>query len=264
MTKRKKIALVSSMTTIVVVILLFVVFSKKPVCNEVIIEYQKADSITYRINQEVIKAILFKEYKNIIGMPFNKIDLNRIESKIEEHPSVENAEVYKKISGVLGVRVLFRTPIVRIITSSDQQFYIDAYGFLMPLSDEGASRVVPANGNIVYKYPGVKINVVGNKDIPQQIKDIYEISKQITADQFLSAQTEQIFVNQKKEYELIPKVGDHVVLLGDINRLDKKLKYLKHFYLNVIQSKGWRTYTAINLKFDNQIVCTKNTIHINN
>jgi cell division protein FtsQ len=258
MHRKRKIAVILSISLISVVILLFIVFSEKTKCTELNIEYDNIDSTSYRINQEIIKKIIFKQYKNIIGTSFKKIDLNRLESKIEEHPSVENAEVYKKISGVLGIKVTFRKPIVRIITDKESQFYIDKFGFIMPLSDEGSSRVVPANGNIKYQYAGNKINVMNEEKISKVIKDIYNISLKVSEDKFLKAQIEQIFVNSKQEYELIPKVGDHVVLIGDINNLEKKLKYLKHFYLNVIKSQGWRKYKYINLKFDNQIVCTVN------
>jgi cell division protein FtsQ len=261
MNRKRKLAVTFTLIGITVILLLFVVFSKKPICNEVVIEYEMNDSVSYKINQEIIKKIIFTEYKNIIGLPFNDIDLNRLELKIEENPSIKNAEVYKKISGSMGVRITFRKPIVRIITETYDQFYIDQEGFLMPLSEEGTTRVIPANGNIKFNYSGKKINILNNKDIPKQIKDIYDISSKIATDKFLNAQIEQIFVKSNREYELIPKVGNHIVLLGDVNRLDKKLKYLKHFYIHVLNTQGWRTYSYINLKFENQIVCTKNQVN---
>ncbi len=261
---KRRMAYIIPVAVVIAVIMLFIVFSKKPVCKSLNIEFDTGDTTGYTLSEDDITAIVFKEYKNLIGLQFNKIDLNRLESKLEAHPSVENAEVYKRIPGELGIRIQFRQPIVRVIPEKGTQFYIDRYGYMMPLSDQGPCRVIPANGAIVYNYKGEKMTVDGSKDIPVQIKEIYEISKQIFNDPFLNVQIEQIFLRNNKEYELVPKVGDHMILLGDINRIDKKLKYLKHFYLNVMQTEGWRSFSLINLKFDNQIVCTKQIENINN
>ncbi|MCF8296880.1 MAG: hypothetical protein K9J13_04975, partial [Saprospiraceae bacterium] len=88
------------------------------------------------------------------------------------------------------------------------------------------------------------------------INKIFILAKAITKDEFFKAQIEQIYIN-KNEIELIPKVGDHVIIFGSISDMDEKLDKLKLFYIKGLKKTGWNNYKTINLKYRNQIVCTK-------
>ena len=57
--------------------------------------------------------------------------------------------------------------------------------------------------------------------------------------------------------ELIPKVGKHKIIIGNVENIEQKLYNLKLFYINGLNQKGWENYSVINLKYQNQIVCTK-------
>ena len=254
---KKKIFAFSGVFAIVLVIGLYIIFSDTTLCKAVKIEFVQ-DSITYIIDETDVKNIVLKEYKNILGSPINTIDLLLLENLIEDHPSIKNAEVYKKIDGVLSVKVENRIPIVRIVPEKGPHFYIDKEGEFMPLSNMGSARVVVANGNFKYIYNNSKINILDDTLVTKTLADIWLLSKYISDDSFLTAQIEQIYITPEGEYELIPKVGKHIVLLGDTYNYENKLKYLKHLYLNVLKEEGWRTYNYFNLKYKGQIVCTKN------
>jgi len=64
-------------------------------------------------------------------------------------------------------------------------------------------------------------------------------------------------VNEANEFELIPRVGAHLILFGSIDNYERKFRNLKIFYEQGLNNIGWNKYEKINLKFDNQIVCTK-------
>ena len=68
---------------------------------------------------------------------------------------------------------------------------------------------------------------------------------------------EQIYVHPDKEVELIPRVGNHRILLGTFDHFEEKLANLRLFYEQAIPKMGWEKYSIINLKYRNQIVCTK-------
>jgi len=57
--------------------------------------------------------------------------------------------------------------------------------------------------------------------------------------------------------ELSPKIGSATIVLGDMSDLDSKLVKLKAFYQAKIGSKELDDYRSVNLKYRNQIVCTK-------
>ena len=89
------------------------------------------------------------------------------------------------------------------------------------------------------------------------IKDIYNLASYINKDDFWKAQFQQIYVNENFEFELIPIVGDFNIIFGDISNIEKKFEKLKLMYKTGFNNEGWNKYKTINLKYKNQIVCTK-------
>jgi cell division protein FtsQ len=87
--------------------------------------------------------------------------------------------------------------------------------------------------------------------------DIYTYMALIQRDKFLMALTEQLYVNFDGEIELIPKAGPTSILLGDAHMAESKLSRLKLFYRKGLPLAGWDTYSAVNLKYKEQIICTK-------
>jgi cell division protein FtsQ len=79
----------------------------------------------------------------------------------------------------------------------------------------------------------------------------------INSDPFLKSQIIQLYIKENKEIELIPRVGNHNILLGKINGYEEKFKKLKLFYSEGVKQTGWNNYKEINLKFKDQIVCVK-------
>ena len=77
------------------------------------------------------------------------------------------------------------------------------------------------------------------------------------SDDFWNDQIEQIYVNQNNDVELIPRVGEQVIMLGSFENFEEKLANLKLFYDQAVPKVGWDKYSIINLKYKDQIVCTK-------
>jgi len=252
--KKSKIISLIGLVAIASIIVAYVLLSDDTLCKSVDIEIvDNNDNLI--INKEHIKKIVLHDYPNLVGSPIGDVNLSELEYKIEAHPAVKNAEVYKKINGILAIEIEQRIPIARVMPKNGKSFYLGYEGALMPISKIGSARVLVVNGNIDFKYKNNKLTVQ-DSTVSKTINEIYKIAKTISENEFLSAQTEQIFVKRNKEYELIPKVGNHIVLLGDFSNYESKLKYLKYFYTKVLKKEGWRKYKYISLKYKNQIVCT--------
>lgn len=254
MNKKQKILSLSGIVLIALIIGAYLFFSSSTLCKSINVEII-GNAKSNIIDKEHIKKIVLSDYPNIVGEPLNSVNRSELEKKIKAHPTVKNAEVYTKINGILAIKLEQRKPIVRVMPLFGKNFYIGFEGSLMPVSKIGTARVLVVNGNLKFNYKNNRITIK-DTSITETLKDIYEISKEISKDDFLKAQIEQIFVKKNGEYELIPTVGNHIVLLGEINNYKKKLKYLKHFYLYVLKNEGWRKYKYISLKYNNQLVCT--------
>jgi cell division protein FtsQ len=66
-------------------------------------------------------------------------------------------------------------------------------------------------------------------------------------------------VNDKSQVELVPRVGNQHILLGDASNLPTKMENLATFYKEVMPHVGWNVYKEINLMYKDQIVAVKNS-----
>lgn len=213
------------------------------------------------------------------------IDVRKIEDFLKDNPFVQEANVYTTINGVLKVELIQRKPILRIFNTKGESFYLDQFGKIMPLSFSYAARVLVANGAIdvdyynLYrisknkewsidkfqegllkassKFANLSPNQADSVQMLKQYIDLYEMAKFITEDEFWNAQVSQLFVNNDKEFELIPRVGNHEIIFGEADKIPFKFQKLMVFYKKALPKTGWNEYSTINLKFKNQIVCTK-------
>jgi cell division protein FtsQ len=165
-----------------------------------------------------------------------------MEKTIEQHGLIEDAEVFVLPSGELQVELTQKKPIVRVQNISDNEFYVTMDGNPFPLSRNYTQRVLIANGHIA-----------DSVDVAQVTK----LSRYIVQDAFWKSQIIQVYLNENKEFELIPRVGNHTILLGGLEEMEEKFEKLMLFYQKGVQQTGWNNYSLINLKYKNQLVCVK-------
>lgn len=190
---------------------------------------------------DVLSMIAAKGIK-LAGVPLSVINFENIETLINTNPSIAKAEVYSTIAGEIKIDIVQRKPIIRIMTDDlRMNFYIDENGREMPLSSKHTSKVLIANGNIK----------------TSMLDDLFKLAKYVDKNNFWKSQIQQIYINLDEEIELIPRVGRHKIILGDVSDMDEKFKKLMIFYKRGLNYTGWNKYKTINLKFKNQIVCTK-------
>jgi cell division protein FtsQ len=89
------------------------------------------------------------------------------------------------------------------------------------------------------------------------IDQVYALSSFIEKDSFWSSNIEQIYVNESQELELVPRIGSHIILMGDTTNMKDKFDRLMVFYKEGLSKTGWNNYKVINVKFRNQVVCSK-------
>jgi cell division protein FtsQ len=225
---------------------------RKTTCKEIEIDidYDGGEPL---IIPEQIKSRLRPD--TLIGKKLTDIDLVKIEKKINSIPLLSKADAYTSITGSLNIHARQCHPIVRVFTSSNKSYYFDQNGDVIPVSTNYPSRVLVASGNIRFSYSDtLNVNDLKEKSL---MNDLFKLSEYIYNDRFLKAQIDQIYVNRFKEFELVPKVGKHLIVLGNLDKLDNKFERLMKFYEEGLNKTDWNKYKVINLKFDNQVVCTK-------
>lgn len=234
----------------VVVLLSFINVKKQTVkCTDVKILIPGADNF---IEREEIDAILREDQGVLLGRNIERINIHQIEKKLQSNPYIAFAKVYVEMDGVLHIEVKQRQPVVRILNNNGQDFYIDNDGLKMPISSNFTANVLVATGNITEVF-GSRVDTLHT----QLARDLYKAALFIKRDTLWDSQIEQIVVDGKDDIELIPRVGNQRIILGDADSLEKKMTNLLLFYKKAMPQVGWDTYRTINIKYTNQIVCEK-------
>ena len=203
------------------------------------------------------KGIQFEQVRRI------DLQAGMIEQIVAEMPEIEEAKVFLGLDGNWTIYGRIRNPIARIFNKYGESFYLDDKGEIMPLSPLYTSRVLPVTGNIGDKMSGPGVNEVINNDSLKTISKLpqtYAISSYVCNDPFLRAQITQIHIEDNGDFVLIPRVGMQRIVFGRIDNkavLEERFEKLKLFYLEAMPYAGWGKYEVINLKFKDQIVCTK-------
>jgi cell division protein FtsQ len=214
------------------------------------------DSVARRfINRSDITDVLKRNSISCLGEPLMRINTDNIETLL-----LENCKVFTTVDGKVNVEISQREPIVRIIDSRGQNYYLDRQGSIIRKSNRFTPRLLVVNGNIITPFSLTKVeNIFDHKwdGKTERLRDIHKLSLFIENNSFWNAQIEQLYVNKKSEFEMIPRVGPHLIILGSIDNFENKFEKLWLFYNEGLKNVGWNQYQKINLKYNDQIVCTK-------
>ncbi len=221
------------------------------------------DSLTDRFVTETdVTDFIYDLEMNVLGAPVSEINTQELENLLSEKATIKSTQVYFTARGDINIDIDQRNPIVRIINKKGQSYYIDEEGAIIPLRGNYASHVLIASGEIVEFFELAKTDwmecekkQLKNKNY--SICEIFKMAQFIHSSPFWNAQIEQIYLNEKGEYELIPRVGAHIIKFGSFENYMEKFRNLKAFYQKGLNNEGWNQYLFINLKYDNQIICTK-------
>ncbi|MGV9011713.1 MAG: cell division protein FtsQ/DivIB [Flavobacteriales bacterium] len=199
----------------------------------------------------------------VIGTPVSQLDEAGIEHRLQAIPCIADVEVYHGLDGIVHVNATQREPVLRVINADGSGFYIDKNGFTMPLSSEFTARVPVFTGQLKEPYfNSAPINVTTLRDSSGTVsrsKAMYRLSQVLGKDPLWSSLFQQVVVDADGGFELIPSVGMVRVHIGNGELAKERLEKLREFYAQGIPQADWRRYSAIDLRFKDQVVCTKRT-----
>jgi len=261
LSKYKNIILFFVAVIYLAVITGFISESRKEIpCSGLNVQIADAETNKFIQNDDVAKLFEKNQFK-YLGLYVEEIDVSLAEKLLYKFPSVKQAEAFISLDGKLNVSIQQRTPLIRVINGRGESYYIDREGGIMPWSDEFTAFVLIANGFIFEPYATLRTKSVFIKDSIGTLKrnvlnDLYDLALFIDDNEFWKSQMAQIFVKKNGEIELIPRVGAHTIEFGNIDEMDLKFRKIRSVY-KAFNTMGWNVYKKINVKYKNQIVCTK-------
>jgi cell division protein FtsQ len=209
-------------------------------CNDIQIKIMETGAASY-LSADQIETMLEKAHVQVKGQKMSDIYAASIEKTLKENKLIKNAEVYKTINGKLIIRVYQRVPVLRVI-SGQGGYYVDTERQIMPVPLNYAAYVPVATGAITNEYATTQL---------------YDFADFLSKNNLWNDKIEQIHILPNLDVELTPRKGNHTIVLGKIENYKENLEKLLLFYEKGLDRVGWNKYSRINLKYKNQVICTK-------
>ena len=203
-----------------------------------IIEFEQSNANF--LSYSIVNKLLIQKNDSAENLAKSVIDLYGLESLISKNPYVEKATVFLTVEGQLKSRIKQRDPIARIV-SATESYYVDKQGVKVPLSKNYSARVLLVSG-------------INNQ---QDITEIMPLLSKIVDDNFLQKEIVGVQKKEENEYEFAVRSGTYKIDFGKLSEMDIKFKKLKAFYVKTFEDKSIQMYKTINVKYKNQVVCTK-------
>lgn len=210
-------------------------------CNGLVVQVSNVTDNQFIDTDKIKESIKASSY-NPINKPVAEINTLEIEHFILKNQHARKAKVFITNQSDVKIVIEERKPILRVIPNIGKSFYVDEDGNRMKLSDRYTAYVPLATGNI---KDSITIN------------DLYKFALFLQDNSFWNAQIDQIVVNDNNDIQFVTRVGNHIVTIGELDNLETKLERLLVFYKDGLNKIGWNKYSDINLKFSNQVICSK-------
>ena len=192
------------------------------------------------LTHEMVNNLLIQNLGGSAKIQKDKVDLNTLETVLDDHEMIEKAQVFSSIDGLLNTRITQKTPIVRVITDSEI-YYLDSKGDKMSLSKNFSARVPLVTGVISV----------------QKSKPYLFLFNEIKKDDFLSKNITGVNISASGNVILTNRSYKYKIVFGKPINVEKKLKNYKAFFHHAIKDTLIESYKEINLMFTQQVVCKK-------
>jgi len=192
------------------------------------------------ITKEKVNNLLIQNYGAITGIRKVALDLNSVEKKLDSNPMVDKAEVYTTVDGKLKAIIKQRKPVARIFNGS-KSYYLDYRGQEMPLSENETARVLLVTGEIA----------------KADAKRLHKLLNYIYSDTFLKKDIVGLTVTPFGNMIFRSRGYDYDIVFGKPINIDRKFKNYKAFLQDAAKDTLIKNYKTVNLKFTQQVVCTK-------
>ena len=192
------------------------------------------------VKQETVNKLLIENKKDASSIQKVNLDLNKLERILNAQEMIEKSDVFVTIDGVLKAVVKQRNPIARFF-NGDSSFYIDYEGNRMPLSTNFTARVPLVSG---------ELNKKNNEDLAELFRVIYD-------DAFLKKNIIGIEIMPNGSLKMLNRNFDYQIDFGRMINVERKFKNYKAFFQKAVLDSSLYKYKKIDLRFTEQVVCTK-------
>lgn len=192
------------------------------------------------VTQADARAILQQVHSIEDSLLLREINIALLEESLDNHSSIEKAEVYSLWNGSLKITIKQHQPIARVMHDQGS-YYLLKNGEQMPLSSNFSAKVPIITGRV-------------NDSLGVALANFWT---QVATLNYFKEFFGSLHVSSNGDWVLHPLAGNHKVILGSPTNWNTKLKKLEVFYKNVVNANNLDSLKSLNLKFNQQVICQK-------
>ena len=192
------------------------------------------------VSDSTVDKLLIEKKSGVRSIRKDKLALNELEKTVDANAMIKKSEVFVSINGVLTAVIEQKTPVVRVVDKSGS-FYIDYEGDKMPLSEIHSARVPLVSG-------------LSNAGSSKKFNTLFQY---IHDDDFLKKNVIGLQVLPSGSLLMKCRNNNYVIEFGRAINIERKFDNYKAFFQKATQDGSIDKYKVVNLKFTQQVVCTK-------
>lgn len=203
------------------------------------------------ISEEQVSAMV-RDYA--LGCRMDDLNINALENLLCTSSSICASQVYIEAPATLTMEVTQRNPTVRFQTPGGG-FYCDSSGFILPLLGGVTLNLPTVAGSLPFSVPQ------SGSGYPESglesLRSLIGLCDAIRTNAYWSQEVEQIWIEPDSDIVLYTRSCSEKFILGSSDDATSKLEKMAGYYRTIRPeaAAGGRTYSTVNLKFKNQIIC---------
>lgn len=215
--------------------------SRNKLCESFEVVIADSNRVQFVLTRD-IERLVKRHNLHPVGKSFGDINTLAIRDTILTNQLVESAEVYTTPAGGIVAAIRQRQPVIRVITSQGRSYYVDQERRIMPVTTAFTVYVPVVTGAVTETMAR---------------EELYDFAMFLQRNADWDAWIEQIEVRSNDDVVLIPRAGDFSIVMGSLKDYPVKLSKFIRFVDQGLNVLGWNRYSEINLKYENQVVCTR-------
>ncbi len=260
MKNKKQIILYTSAAVLLVALIVMSNITRRNASVRAIkaeIDYCGGDTL---ISAATLQNWLVEQMPTLTGQQIKEVHTDTLLSLLESNPYLTASHVSTSVGGDISIQARQRTPILHLFYDG-REFYLDSEGNYLPLGTEGMTDVMVGNGYFNVKLPA-PLDSLTVQQMQQsrnfRLLGLYHVAAYLHRHPTIGILFDQIYMDENGDILLVPKVGNHLVTLGDDSDLDRKFYDLLAFYREGFSRVGWDSYKHISVKYKDQVIGTRN------
>ena len=201
------------------------------------------------VGEQTIVDSILSHLPHLFATRVSDVDRNQVAAAAMSVPFIEEASASVSVSGKMVIKAKQRRPIARLFYGT-HEYYIDNTGAIFPTSTMSDCDILVLGGNFTERLRTDSLN--------SQLSDLLTVAKFLDGNNNYAMLVDQLYSEKDGDIMMVSKLGENIIELGSPDNLEEKFSNLWTFYRQGMPRAGWNTYSKLSLKYNGQVVCTKN------